>query len=84
MNRITEKIIYVEYEDAAALIYSHTTIYHEDGDKGFHQQFTALEVANRLHAALGETIKNVYIPIGQLGQEWNFDDLQTAAIKLAK
>lgn len=66
----------------AAVIVNGDTIYHEDDDKGYSQNFTAAEVAKRTAKALGVKLKRVTLGVKEIGDdEWNFDELEAAANK---
>lgn len=69
-------------EDASALIVNGTTIYHEDDDPGHYQHFTIEKVAERLATALDTTVQHVTLSWDDVSkEEWNFDDVEIAALK---
>jgi hypothetical protein len=77
-------LILANLEDAigAAVILNGVTIYHEDDDDGHYQSFDAAMVASRLSEALKLKVFNIDLTIKECGgDEWNFDRVNTVAVK---
>jgi hypothetical protein len=67
---------------AAAVIVNGVTVYHEDDDKGYSQEYNAQRVAEQLAKALNTQYIRVNLSWDDIkgGQEeWNFDDVENAA-----
>lgn len=76
------KYIVLPHDVGASVIVNGVTIYHEDDDTDYHQQFSAQEVAEQLAKALNTQYTHVTLSWDDLegGQEeWNFDDVENAA-----
>ena len=64
----------------AAVLLNGQTIYHEDDDKGYSQEFTAKEVAKRQAKAVGVKVKQMTLKLSEIGGgEWNFDEVAAVA-----
>ena len=66
----------------AAVIVNGATVYHEDDDKGYSQNFTAADVAKRLAKTLKVKLQRMALKLSELdggAEEWNFDDVEKAA-----
>ena len=70
---------------AADVILNGQIIYYEDDDGGYHQNFTAEEVAKRLAKTLKVKLRRVTVSIKDAGgDEWNHEELTEAATRKVK
>lgn len=71
-----------DYEMAAAVILNGTTVFHEDDDKGYHQEFDTHQLVERLAYALNCSYTAVLLTKKEAGGwVWNFDDIEEAALR---
>lgn len=71
----------LEHDIGAAVLLNGVTVYHEDDDKGFRQEFSAQRVTERLAEALALPFAVVVLTVEAAGgEEWNFDELAKAAL----
>ncbi len=65
----------------AAAILNGVTVYHEDDDKGYSQSFDVEMVVSRLAEATKLPVTVIDLTIAEAGgDEWNFDEVLTAAV----
>lgn len=82
------QLLYVPFTGSdgsgASVILAGKTIYHEDDDSGYsNQNFSALEVAERLGKALNMAHLTIELTKDDLPEEWNFDDVEKVALEKA-
>lgn len=82
------QLLYVPFEGpdgaGASVILNGSTIYHEDDDADYsNPNFPARDLAKRLAKALNVKAQTVRLGRRALGKEWNFDDVETLALKKA-
>lgn len=67
----------------ASVILNGATVYHEDDDRGFsNPNFRARDLAKRLGKALRSVkLKTIRLNAKDLPEDWNFDDVEAAALK---
>jgi hypothetical protein len=66
---------------AASVIVNGVTVFHEDDDKGYHQEFTAERVAEQLAKAFNTQYSKITLSWDDIEggeEEWNFDDVENA------
>ena len=81
MRTDTIKLAVLPNDCAASVIVNGVTVYHEDDDKGFHQHFSAQEVAERLAKAFNTQYSKITLAWNDVEggvEEWNFDDVENA------
>ncbi len=82
------QLLYVPFTgsdgEGASVILDGHTLYHEDDDKGYHNEnFEAIEVAERLAKALNTPMRTIELNKEDLPEEWNFDDVERVALEKA-